>query len=144
MTVAEGSCCPQRLPSPNSWQGRGVVGWRFYHCAGHLAGQCHVAASCLHSPAVLQGPGKRAVSPGGKGPPSWTRASEKCAVSRAGQGGIPGWKICFHIHFVPSLGTKCHISGGTLPAHHCRHQNSILCHLPSMPIPPPCPCAQGQ
>lgn len=82
---------------------------------------------------------KRAMSPGGEGTTiRLDRASEKCAVSRAGQGGIPGWKVCFHIHFVPSLSTKCHTFGGTLPAHHCRHQHRILCHTPSMPVPPPC------
>lgn len=132
------------FPKQMVWQGD--CGLEVLSLLGTLAaGQCHVAPSCVHSPAVLQGTGKRAMSPGRKGPPScWTRAREKCAVSRAGQGGIPGWQVCFHIHFVLSLSTKCHIFGRTLPAHHCRHQHCILCHTPSRPIPPPCLCAQGQ
>lgn len=92
--------------------------------------------------AVLQGTGKRAMSPRGKGPPlCWTRASEKCAVSRAGQGGIPDGNSAFtSILYPPS------VQNVTPLEEHCPLiiAGTILCHTLSMSFPPPCLWAQGQ
>lgn len=85
MNGAEESCCPQRLPSPKPWQG--WSGDSLTVLGSLAAGQCLVSASCLHSPGCSAGNWE-------KGNVSWRegtttrldRASEKCAVSRAGQG----------------------------------------------------------
>ena len=107
MNVAEESCCPQRFPSPNAWHGsvfvwleasRSVLGTP-------AAGQCRVAACSLHSRGWC-----RSIGNWKKGDVSWRgRTDRKVGLGQvtgvlcAGQGGIPGWKVCFHVCFVPSL-----------------------------------------
>lgn len=70
VNVAEESCCPQRLPSQtHGMSGALWVGGSLIVLGTLAAGQCHVQLPICTLLAVLQGTGKRAMSPGGKGPP---------------------------------------------------------------------------
>lgn len=124
MNMAEESCCPQRFPSPNAWHGKAFVG---LEASGSVlgtpaAGQGRVAARS--SLLTRLGPFYRELEKGQcllerkDTPQGWTGASEGCA----GQGGIPGWKVCFHICFVPSL-----------------HLGDIACSPLQPPAPHPSP-----